>query len=270
MNDKFKLTQEQILEIQQLRENNPVCRYLDMMENCKFSIGDILVKYSGRKDWNNSGKIRWELEMLSPNSTMPKRYVYVYEDKHGVGFVKRLNIKTGELCKETICLADVVGTHSNLTKFQVDPEYMDSVLLGDGSFDIKKLHKQSLEKKQRVKELNKSAAFVSSKLSEVNNFLSQIKAGDTLYYSRNKDYSGNCFRELKVDKMAKSCIARLDQYTKQHYTDVVNSGKFIIDDNKVYRFIETNIWVDDSVSSLDFLDTAIWLNKPIELKDNVV
>lgn len=277
MSDKFKLTTEQLQEIEKMRAGNPVCRYLDMMENCKFSIGDILVKYTGYVDWDDPNeRIEWELEMLNSNSAMPKRYVYVYEDKHGVGFIKRLNIRTGELGKETICLANTVGAYGQRVKYQVDPEYMDSVLLGDGSFDIKKLHKQSLEKKERIKELNKAAAFSSKKLSELNVFLSQLKPGATLYYLKHYqdekfDFSGNWYQQIEIASITNPYISRLDEDTKGFYNDLELQKFFILDDKKVFKITEKYSWGHgDVITSLDLLGGVLWLNKPIELKDNIV
>ena len=133
-----------------------------------------------------------------------------------------------------------------------------------------------ISRNEKIKELNKAAAFSSKKLSELNVFLSQLKPGATLYYLRHHhdekfDFSGNWYQQIEIASITNPYISRLDEDHKGFYNDLELQEYFTLDDKKVFKITEKSSWgCGDVITSLDLLGGVLWLNKPIELKDNIV
>lgn len=262
---KVDLTKDQLKEINNIRKQSSVCKYFDNQKSTKFTVGDILIK----KRYNYDEK--WEVERINGNTGMPKRFVYVYEDEHGIGFVKSLKTTDGTLGKETICLADI--DYSN-TRFEVDPEYADQVLFGEeNSFNIKEFHKKAKEKKKRIKQLNEASRFKTHKLSELNAFFAKLNVGDKFYTCDGS--LGEYISEYKITKITKNYISRLNEDDKENlnsYANVLDLDDKVVDldDKVVYRIEYANHWGPEETFSFDFFNDWIYSNKPLTVDDQVL
>src|ERR1035437_4708446 len=95
----IKLTKKDLEEIKDLHQDSDIYQWLTNAKKAKFSIGDVLLKeFYG---WNNEDAFddlepKWCME-LGDEFGLPQRYMYVYEDEQGIGFLKAINPSTGKL-----------------------------------------------------------------------------------------------------------------------------------------------------------------------------
>ena len=261
---KFTLTEHDLDHIECIRAGNPVCNFLDQQINSRFSIGDILIRHT--KGWDDEDP--WETELVNHTTGVAKRYVYVYEDKHGVGFLKRLKITDGTLGIETFCITEMIGPHS---RFKVDPDFEDSILFGDGSFDIKAIRKAGKAKKDKIVKFNKASLAKSNSLLAVNNFFAQLKAGDT-FYSGNVD--GSYILDYKIISITKKYISQMSDDDKESLEyEVVERLVYDLPENKCnYSYIINydQDWRKNERDGVwEWINDELWLNKPLTIKDSI-
>lgn len=260
---EVKLTKDDLKSIQDVREESPVCRFFDHKGKVQFSIGDVLLKKT--KNYDD----KWETEKISYNSGMPKRYVYIYEDEHGVGFLKLLKTSTGTLGKETICIADEL--QDSHTKYVVDPDYMDSVLLGDGGFDIKAVRKAVKIKKERIIAHNKAAQVKPTTLKEINNFFGSMMPGQS-FFTGSTD--GRYTQEYKILSITKKYVKKMseeDQEDLEYHCDD-DCGKpdpKILNDNITYMVEYDDDGTTEEVGVWTFINDGLYPGRPLTMEDEV-
>jgi hypothetical protein len=231
---KFDLSKEDKKQLNNALESNPVRRWFLNKENLKFEIGDVLVKYHKHVDYQTR-KESWKLENIQSNAKLAQRYVYVHEDEFGIGYIKPLRVSDGTLGKELSCLVDF---DYSSTKFQVDPEYAEKVLL-DGDFDIKQIHKASLVQRKIVTKMK--IGFKPKSLKDYNDFFDKLKKGDTFWVS--SDYTGSWVDEIKITSLTKTSVSDLtreNSWEWRRYTDrIKDKGLPPIDSNYAYKMAST-------------------------------
>ena len=223
---KFELTEKQKKELQRAVDNNPIAKYLRNKDHTNFEVGDVLVKksLSYQKNWN--------FETVSSSNKMHQRYVYIFKDEFNIGYVKKLRVSDGKLGDEIYCLADY---DFDSTRFEVDPEYAERIFL-DAEFDIKEVHRASLEARKLVIKGNRKIGTKPKTLKEFNDFFSKLKAGDTLWVSQ--DYTCRWLQEYTIVDITKILASKLDQsqdwqwesYRRKEKQNP-NAPKFINDDH---------------------------------------
>ena len=238
---KIELTKEDKEALDNMIKHNHVRAYLKAKENMKFEIGDVILKYHYSR---YSDKPGWEAEKLhnSDNSKMPQRYVYIHEDDCGIGYFKKLKVSDGTLGVELFCMTDEV---SEDVKFEVDPEYAEHNLLGV-DFNIKDLHKQSLEQQKIVTKMNRKNGIKPQKLSEANAFFANMKKGDVFYESHN--FTGKYYYKKTFTKLVKVMIKDIksDDWNWNYYS---RDSKDYIDDDHFYEVHYTTDYGSDDARS---------------------
>lgn len=187
---KVELTEQEQKQLKRAVDNNPIRKFLLSREENSFEVGDILIKSLRR--WKGSDQYEWQPESISSENKMPQRYVFIFKDEFGIGYMKQLKVSTGKLGKEIYCLSDY---DTDSTKFEVDPEYAEKIFL-DADFDIKDIHKKSLEARKIVSKLNRKAGVKPKTLSQFNSFFDGMKAGDKFYLSG--DYTAKWSQEYEI------------------------------------------------------------------------
>lgn len=252
---KVELTAAEQKELNNIMERNTVRQWYAQKENLKFEVGDILVKYIARYNYDTKGNL-WELENITSGHKMPQRYVYIHEDEYGIGYLKHLKVSDGALGKEIFCLTDF---NYKTTRFEVDPEYAERVLL-DAKFDIKELHKASLESKRIATRMNRKMGVKPKALSEFNAFFEKLKVGDDFYVT--SDYTGSFTRKYTLTAIAKISVQRLD---KAHNWDL---GRFRekfpggVDTTETYRISYTGDYNRDGFDIFAFYSDVLYLQPP--------
>ena len=195
---KFELTEKQQKALNRTVEQNPVRRYLLNRDNLNFEIGDVLIK-------NNKGyQGVWKYETVSSGNQMAQRYVFIYKDEFGIGYVKQLRVSDGKLGDEIYCLADY---DYESCRFEVDPEYAELIFL-DADFDIKAVHRQSLEQRKLVVKANRKIGVKPKTLKECNEFFAKLKVGDKFWVSN--DYTGKWSQQNEIVSITKMDAVKMD------------------------------------------------------------
>lgn len=185
-------------------ESNSVRRWLKQKDEMKFEIGDVILKYFLRTNYETK-KQSWVAENINSDNKMAQRYVYIFEDEFGIGYLKQLRVGNGTLGKELYCLTDFDLID---TKFEVDPEYAEHVLL-DADFDIKQIHKVSLAARKIITKMNRKIGQKPKTMQEFNDCFDKIKVGDVFWTS--SDYTGRFIQEMKVLAITKINLSDLEQ-----------------------------------------------------------
>lgn len=191
---KVELSKDDKKQIDDQLKNNKIIQWFKHRENMKFEVGDVLLRYTEQYD-EAADKYILKPEPISYGNKMPQRYVYIHEDKNGVGFIKKLRTSDGKLGKELFCLTDF--DYSD-TRFEVDPEYAEHSLLGE-EFNIRDVHKKSLEGRKIIIKMNRKIGKKLPTLLDKNMFFDDLKKGDYFYTSR--DYTGKYVAKYKVIKI---------------------------------------------------------------------
>mgnify|MGYP003498143637 CR=1 FL=1 len=207
---KVNLTAEEKKQVEVALQNNKVRQWIEYKSNMKFEVGDVLICKYLRTDYTTKQDY-WDIENIVSSNKMPQRYVYIYEDENGIGFMKRLRLSNGTLGKELLCM-----TEFNLsdTRFEVDPEYAESQLL-DTDFSIKELHKKANENKNIVVKMNRKIGKKLATMEDHNTYFDTISVGDKIYTTL--DYTGRYTRIYDIVDMKKVPIkiaANEDWYTQ--------------------------------------------------------
>lgn len=106
--------------------SNAIMRFLKQQDHFKFNIGDILIKQ--RKTYSRHGEPeRWDTDCTSVNS--PKKYMYVFENELGIGYLKQLRVDGSGFTSQLIC---TVNFDPDNTRFLLDPDFVDHILLNEG------------------------------------------------------------------------------------------------------------------------------------------
>ena len=248
---KFELTDAQKDHIQYELERNIVRRWIDNRENIRFEIGDVLIKRT--KQYSPEGEPeKWNIEHVGSNKKMHQRYVYVFEDEHGIGFIKRLNVSTGELGQDLWCMTEFDHSYQ---QFMVDPEFAESTLLG-GEFDLKKIHEGTLAARKVIIKMNRKIGVRPKTLKDFNDLVSKMKVGDKFWITH--DYTGRYMRECTLSAITKVTVQPLinTDWSWQHF-----HKKFagLINDTDTYRldfmcgYAETGRYFPDMVRDIFFL-----------------
>lgn len=202
---KFTLKPEETKQIKQAVEKNPVHQWLKIKDDFKFEVGDVLLKYHKQYKKDPDEKDVWIPENIKSDRKMPQRYVYVYEDEFGIGYVKQLRISNGTLGKELNCLSDFDLVN---TRFGVDPEYAEHVLL-DVEFDIKSIQRKSLEGRKIVTKMNRKIGIKPKTLKDYNDFFYSLSPGDKFWVSA--DYTGRYTREYTLNATKAVTVQTMDR-----------------------------------------------------------
>lgn len=114
-------SQNDIEEIEKFKANNPIGRLLiQMKEVWKFNVGDVLIRYR-----MTSGDM--PIDLISDICPIPRKFRVVFIDDLGMIWIKQLSVRGG-LGDKIIPIVE--GWSNGKYKYAVDPEQIDSILLG--------------------------------------------------------------------------------------------------------------------------------------------
>jgi hypothetical protein len=260
---KVELTREQEEEIENALESNSVRRWLKQKDNMKFEIGDVLLKYSLRTDYQTK-KQSWIPENINSDNKLAQRYVYIYEDEFGIGYLKQLRVANGTLGKELYCLTDY---DFSTTKFEVDPEYAEKVLLG-GEFNIKEIRNASLEGRKIVTKMNRKIGKKGKTLQDFNDMFDSLKAGDIFWTTQ--DYTGRWTEEHQITKITKISINDLEKendWTWRHWKHLAKECgiETPINSSYTYKIDTTGTYSKRDYMIVEFLHKVLYFaQKPAQ------
>ena len=169
MSLKYTKTKDDVSVEKRDLKYSPIMRYIKNQEALRFNVGDILIKQS---KWGNND---WETSKTGIGA--PKKYMYVFENELGVGYIKQLKVDGSGFTSQLQCVANF---DCDYTRLVLDPEYVDHMLIGEDEFKYntqhayKKIFRQEAISKNRKMCLNAKAK--NTWLKE------QVKVGDKFWY----------------------------------------------------------------------------------------
>lgn len=196
MTIKYEKTKQDIArETADLRQS-PIMRFLQNQEFFKFNIGDVVVKQTRiRRDGE------WTTELVKGIGA-PKKYVYVFENTLGIGYIKQLRVDGSGFTSNLICVANFDPDYS---RFILDPEYATHMLIGDDAFQYneeylaKKKYRQDAMKTNAKNQINVRSAKAR------HNWFENLKLGDKFWYGNTHDEIGdNEYTITKIDDLPMS------------------------------------------------------------------
>ncbi len=191
----FKLTKNDLDRIKNSYEANPVNRYLKAKNRFGFKVGDVLIRKrkSGYGDTST-----WKVETISDRSPVPKKFIYVHENDLGVGYIKQIKSNGKELCDNIQCLDDLDFTW---TTYEVDPDYIDHIVLTDGDqdFTVGDQFVELRKKRNKIHNLNRKIAHRPSTEVEMFNFLSSLSVGQKIWFG--SDLYEASYKEMTISKI---------------------------------------------------------------------
>jgi hypothetical protein len=133
------LSPNDLKEIEAFKAHSPMGRLLvEMRDIWKFSVGDVLIRHKMIEDSR-------DVDMVSDACPVPKKFRVMYIDDLGVPWIKQLSVRGGLGTKLTN-LIEAWG--SGRYRYSVDPEQIDSILLGykyDPRIEYKRLRNENPE-----------------------------------------------------------------------------------------------------------------------------
>lgn len=100
----------------------PIQRYMKNQDQFRFNIGDILIKstkwYGGMREWHTE---------CTAGTGTPTKFMYVFENELGIGYIKQLKVDGTGFTNSLICTSNFDPDN---VKLMLDPDYVDHILLG--------------------------------------------------------------------------------------------------------------------------------------------
>jgi hypothetical protein len=170
------------------KKNNPVIKFIRNKSAISFQPGDILIKEEKFGE-------EWRIVPVSPKSQVAKKYMFMYEDEYGIGYVKQLKAETAEYVHSLTCLASI--DHDRI-RFQVDPEYATHILInGEGTYDHSVEYKLVKERREKVRAENIKLQMKPNRFgSDLSVVFSKLSIGDKFWIA--EDLGGTGRKELEV------------------------------------------------------------------------
>lgn len=254
---KVELTPELQNEINKALETNSVRRWLKHKDSMKFEVGDILLKYFLRTDYQTK-KQSWVAENILSDTKMPQRYVYIFEDENGIGYMKQLRVSDGKFGKELFCITDFDLTS---TRFEVDPEYAEHTLL-DADFDIKQIHKRSLEGRKLATKMNRKIGVKPQDLATFHTFFSTLSKGDTFWTSI--DYTGRHIQEHTLTDITTVSVQSLNYSNDWHWKRWKEKYKNGVNHHEVHKLSFKNAYGKEERVVTEYNNYIFYKQKPVQ------
>lgn len=229
MSDYIK-TQEDIDQEKSDLETDNILRFIKYRGDNHFKVGDVLIKMY--RTWSDDQE--WVTESVSSANPAPKKYLYAFENELGIGYLKTFKTD-GKLSEAATCMTMFDYAR---TKFLLDPEYVDHILLSeDEEYDPIAAAKKN--KQFRVQAINKNRKLALPRDSEsVLKWLETLKPGQTFYYGYSvADMTTTKYKVIKTTNvklssmdtwnaerlMKKLGLRRTDSVKKIYVETVINS-----------------------------------------------
>lgn len=189
----YQKTPEDIRREENDLKTNAIMRWLQNQEAFKFNPGDILIKKNKVHKWgvsHDDTQDEWTIETTSSTVNAPKKYVYAFENKLGIGYIRQLKSNGDGYCGTLICVANFDPEN---TRFELDPDFVDHTLIGDGEFAYNQEYLSKKKFRQDAMEANKKLLVKTSSEKGLREWFLGLKVGDEFWF-------GTTFDELVAHK----------------------------------------------------------------------
>lgn len=177
--NKYEVTQEDRDIMANDMKTDRTLKHIRNLSFYKFTVGDVLVRQEKR--WLEGDRYEWRTCM---HNNLPYKYVYVFENELGVGYIRRLSVNGSKFVERPMCVTEF---DPDTTQFALDPEYADHMLLApeDEEFDTKSRYAEAKRKRERVHRQNKKLALKWETEADVIKWMETLKPGDQFWWGYN-------------------------------------------------------------------------------------
>jgi len=201
------LSNDNLNNINVILSHDIIAAYMRKHSKMRFQVGDILVKR-----FDNG-----QLETVSNINPQVKRWMYVYEDPEtGIGFIKQ--IKVDLTLSDSVLSIAQLHLHGEAI-FEIDPELIESTILGDGTVDIASIQNTARQHKQEIISYNKMLWHCIDSFKDANSVVSTMKIDDHFFIAtgntRNQKHLGTNISEYKVISIDHISVSNLDYDDKR-------------------------------------------------------
>lgn len=174
---KYEITQEDRDIMARDMQTDRTLKHIRNLSFYKFSIGDVLVRQSRR--YIDGDRYEWKTDIAGCN--LPYKYVYVFENDLGVGYIRRLSVNGSKFVERPMCVTEF---DPDQTQFIVDPEYADHLMLAseDEAFDTKSRYAEAKKKREKIHRQNKKLAMKFPDEAAVAEWMKTLKIGDQIWW----------------------------------------------------------------------------------------
>jgi hypothetical protein len=189
---KYEITQEDKQIVERDMKTDRVLKHLRNLSFYKFSVGDVLVREN--RVHSNEDKEVWKIELGSGD--IPHKYVYVFENELKVGYIRRLSVTGRKFVERPMCVTEF---DPDYTRFKLDPEYADHMLLlgEEEVFDASLRYDTHKKRREALYRRNKKIAIQIPDVNAAIAWFKTLKIGDQIWwgYSINNVYKEPYFVE---------------------------------------------------------------------------
>ena len=203
----FIITEKEIKSIRRSVKGRVVFDAVNNMRHqLQFEIGDVLVLRL-----NND-------RLLEVHEGVPQRFFVVHKDD--LGFIYTKKILTGGKLGQGL---ELLAVHPSGTRFEIDPEKVESILVGqEGEYNPYAQAKELKRKKDKQRKANKALKLSFKDIAEADKFLQQLKVGDKLY--RTYTLTDSKFIEIDILSITKAAVSTQNRYGYEEDGDFKKAG----------------------------------------------
>lgn len=187
---KYEVTAEDRQIMESDLATDRTLKHLKNISFYKFSVGDVLIREEKCSTWNgNDTKFEWRVR--TAECDLPYKYVYVFENELGVGYIRRLSVNGRKFVERPICVTEF---DPDQTRFILDPDYADHMLLAgeNDEFDAKTRYAEIKKKREQIHRKNKKIAVSLPDEAATIKWIKTLKVGDKFWYGHS---IGNIHKE---------------------------------------------------------------------------
>lgn len=165
--------------------HSPIMRFLKHQDYFKFNIGDVLIKQT-----RITLHSEWETEVIM-GVNAPKKYMYVFENELGIGYVKQLRVDGEGFTSSLVCTANF---DPDRVRFQLDPSFVDHMLIGeDGDFEYNREYASKKSFREEAIKKNMKILVHTRSMKKRLKWMANLKMGDVFWM-------GDSFDEMVKQK----------------------------------------------------------------------
>lgn len=246
---KYEVTQEDRDTMDRDMKSDRVLKHLKNLSFYKFTIGDVLIredKYT-RYNANGVGNHAYEWRVKLAECDLPYKYVYTFENELGIGYIRRLSINGRKYVERPICVTEF---DPDLTRFSLDPEYADHMLLSNENeeFDAKSRYNEIKKKREQNNRKNKKFRLHFANETEAGQYIAKLKIGDTFWwgYSLNNIHKDPYYvTQLEVGSFPRENFFRMSQQSNSRLIGTAIGVQRLMRD---YFFTQRPTFLDEIIN----------------------
>jgi len=248
--------------------NNPIMRWMRHHDAFRFNVGDILIKQNKQYIRQVHGdEVKWTTETTSATCDAPRKYMYVFENELGIGYLKQIKADGSGFTTSLICLANYDPDN---TRFVLDPDYADHLILSDsGEFvpnkaylEQRKFRDEAIKKNKEL--LIRTGSPVLSKL-----WFDTLKVGDIFWSGYNYDEMVTSKYEVLEIIEYPGDSRHIPWHIKQNHgltkDDTWRQAKIKV----LSQWRNWGVGGTQVVTAYDYINHKVTMKQPFPLKDNL-